>query len=665
MTIFNDVNLSNSECISWSANACPLGGTVTASNYGGLIGSLSYFSNANGDSYLNSKWLKCDGSIYSQATYSSLFSRLGLLNPGGSFWSLRTGVTSVNLSTVASSGSNYIAAGTAVYETSTNAFTWSTMYPPNAGLTVPKSTYGTKYVIGGGSNPTIIMTSTDGISLSTKTPTIGSNGNMLILGTVFVAAGTTGILSTSSDGVTWTGQVTNFTGGITALTYTTGTYMFAGVGGYLATSTNASSWQQQASATASSINALVYGATFVLGTNNGGICTSTNGSAWTEQTSGTSSSIVSLTYGNSLYLYGGVGGVLATSTNGVTWTARTSNTTSTIFTLTYGTVYVLGANGGKVCSSTDAITWTSRTSNTSSTIYNIIYANSLYVASGQGGAIITSTDATTWTARTSNITQDIFGMTYTSGLYYAGTNQGVFITSTDAITWVTTTQSGTISAIAALAYGNGLYVFGAAGGGISTSTDAITWTQRTSGTASQIDALVYGSGPAVYVATGNGGVIASSTDATTWTIRTSFTTSNIVALAYGTIFVAAGSTYVATSTDGTTWVPQTVGGSQNTWNALTYSSGIYVLGGSSGVIYTSTNALNWTQTSSSTTNAIQALAAGQDFIAGGAAGTIVAASATYSYNTSTQFQVPTDAGAAITYESTANYQRSLYIRALS
>jgi hypothetical protein len=68
---------------------------------------------------------------------------------------------------------------------------------------------------------------------------------------------------------------------------------------------------------------------------------------WTARTSGTASSIVALTYGNNLYVYAGLGGVLATSTNAITWTARTSGTTNVIQALIYAdNLYVYAGNGG-------------------------------------------------------------------------------------------------------------------------------------------------------------------------------------------------------------------------------------------------------------------------------------------------------------------------------
>src|SRR6185436_6758225 len=51
------------------------------------IGQLSYFANAGGDAYITALgWLKANGQVVSQATYPTLFARVGLINPPGQYW---------------------------------------------------------------------------------------------------------------------------------------------------------------------------------------------------------------------------------------------------------------------------------------------------------------------------------------------------------------------------------------------------------------------------------------------------------------------------------------------------------------------------------------------------------------------------------------------------
>ena len=74
------------------------------------IGALFYFASSGGAAYLNQNWLKCDGTTYSQATYSTLYSHLGLLDPGGTVWTSQTSGTSSNL-LASTYGTIYVADG--------------------------------------------------------------------------------------------------------------------------------------------------------------------------------------------------------------------------------------------------------------------------------------------------------------------------------------------------------------------------------------------------------------------------------------------------------------------------------------------------------------------------------------------------------------------------
>jgi hypothetical protein len=319
-------------------------------------------------------------------------------------------------------------------------------------------------------------------------------------------------------------------------------------------------------------------------------------------------------------LFGRVGLILANA--GVTWSSVTSGTTSQINSLNYNNnTFVYVGNGGVVATSTDAITWTSRTSGTSLDIGSLTYGDGIFV---YGTAefevtnnLATSTDAITWTARTSaSATNRIYALTYGNGIFvYAGDN-GVVATSTDAITWTSRT-SGTTSRIESLTYADNIFVLGATGGVLRTSTDAITWTARTSGTTSTIRALTYGDGTFVYA--GDGGVLRTSTDAITWTSRTSGTASIIISLNYG--------------------------------------NGIFFYAGNGGVLATSTNAITWTARTSGTTSIIRALTYGVGtFVYAGGGG--VAGAAFQSYNTFSEFKLPT-----ATLTSVIDSENNLFIKA--
>jgi hypothetical protein len=287
---------------------------------------------------------------------------------------------------------------------------------------------------------------TPAASWTTRTSNFGttnirsvSYGNSL-----WVAAGDTGQLRTSTDAITWTTRESNFTnqyGPTNILSVAYGNNLWVGGGDY------------------------------------GKIRTSTDAITWDEQTSNFGNTAIrSVAYGNNLWVAGGYNGQLRTSTDATTWTARTSNFGAyTIRSVAYAnSLWVAGSTGGQLRTSTDAITWTTRTSNFGNTsILSIAYGNNLWVAAGYYGELRTSTDAITWTTRTSNLgSTNINSVAYGNNLWVAGGSAGQLRTSTDGITWTTRTSTFDSGAIGSVAYGNSLWVAGGNTGQLRTSLDA-------------------------------------------------------------------------------------------------------------------------------------------------------------------------------------------------
>jgi microcystin-dependent protein len=256
----------------------------------------------------------------------------------------------------------------------------------------------------------------------------------------------------------------NTTQAILALTYGNGLYLYAGASGILGTSTDAITWTVRTSGTTSSINTVVYGNGLYVYAGAGGVlATSTDAITWTARTSGTTSAIFALVYNNGLYVYAGTLGVLRTSTDAITWTARTSGATNNIDNLVYGNgIYVYSGNAGVLATSTDAITWTARISRAEGSI-SLAYGNGLYALNNY----ITSTDAITWKALLSDLSTNISEvLTYTDNTFI-GWN-GSTVASVDGIAWgAVSSPFGII--INAITAGNNLLVYGGNAGAIRTS----------------------------------------------------------------------------------------------------------------------------------------------------------------------------------------------------
>ena len=652
-----------------------IGGEVTSPP----VASLAYFSNKNGDAYVTSAgWLKCDGSVVSQATYPLLYARIGLINGPGINWTSRTSGTSSTINSSTWGNNLYLIGGAGgILRSSTDGITWTTK-TSGFSSTIQALGYGGGQYLYGGQNGGYGF-SADGTTFTTRTPSIGvqgapNQGNFgpyigynsgLFFG---LCQGNGGVL-TSTDAVTWTtrnnGSATTLSGG--GIIFGGGQYVYVGGAGYVATSTDAITWTPKTSGTSTNFSSVFFGnSIYVLSKSGDGMyLTSTDLVTFTNRNPGfgAANPINGACFGLGVFLLYSGSSVAKTTTNFVTYN-NISPTSVYNVALFNGTLFVAGGNTGLIKTSTDGLTWNTRTSNTTSSISALIWTGALHVYATNSGGLGTSTDGITWTARTSGTTSTINALAYDGTLYHAaGCNFG--LTSTDAITWTANaTYTGTTSTINSIIFAGGIYVFAGQGGVLKTSTDGITWTNRTSGTSSNINALTFGT---VYAYAGDGGVLATSTDAITWNAQTSGTTSSIFSLGYnGSLYLYGGAAgTLASSTDGVTWTPRT-SNTTNSINGLASFNGFSAYAAPGANMGSSTDGITWYSRVKANSNAgYNTLTyGGPQFVAGGNSGTMETSPTDYLYDETTQFQLPTDAQILITNEATTNFFRSLYIKAL-
>lgn len=679
----------------------------TPSSGGSEPGTLAYYATSGGSSL--SGWLKCDGAVVSQATYPDLYAQMGLINAPGKAWTSTT-IDTFNFTTSATPyvsyvNSVYIATigSTSYYDlaTSTDAITWTIRNTGTAsikrgvafgnslyaccvtgglitstdlvswtsraisgatGVQINSVAFGNSVfsVVGG----SVMASSTDGVTFS-AIPSVPFGGaqaiSVIFNGSIFITQGSSICIGTSTDAITWTtGDPGLFSSFGTAIAFGD---KFIGVGQSqasptLLSSTDFNTWTtRNAQTTTTTLNtALFANSIYVIGGNGGVIRSSTDGITWTSRTSGTSSDINVLTYGT-VYVLATNGGGISTSTDIITWNARTSNTSSSINALTFGTLYVYAGNGGVLYSSTDATTWDVRTSGTTSTIRCLTYSSALglYAYCGNGGALATSTDATTWTARTSPFAADgLFSICWGNGLFILGVTAGRIASSTDGITW-NAQNTKCATNISTVFYNNNIYyaIAGAANYNILlTSTNGSNWivnssqkirSSSSSGTTTGATSIIYAN--SLYVVADTMGNISSSTDLITWSVNSSNLTVTASGIAFGnSMFVCVGNAgvagtspeyTVATSTDAVTWVPTKVRtGTQPSFTSITYGARFV---GLQSATYLQPNVGNYGIPVFMTNTA-------------------------YTYDTTTQFQLPLDDNAYITLQTQSNFQRALYIK---
>jgi hypothetical protein len=516
---------------------------------------------------------------------------------------------------------------------------------------LPTAQFGTFVAFGAGG---MLQTTTDFFirnwvaqtSGTTSTINCGAYGAGL-----YVIAGAGGMLRSSTDAVTWTTRTSGITGSINDMIFANNQFVYVAAAGALRTSTDGITWTARTSGTGTTVNILsvTFGnSLYVYGVSNGTLRTSTDGVTWTARTTGTSSAINVLRFGGGLYMLGGAGSLLASSTDAITWDIRDpgfvgSENINNIEYHAATNIWYYATALGRIGSSTDGATWVSIPNvptGTANELNSIILGNSLWVAAGASGTLVTSTDLVTWTTQSSGTTNTINTLTFHSNIYYYAGANGTLASSTDAVTW-TQLDSQTLSSVSSLIRGDE-FVMSTANGGILTSTDGTAWeygrnlylaggdqgtlyasdngtewNQISIGTVSSIQTMTYGKG--IFVAGGPGFLRTSPTgqawtSASTTTIATVFYSNNT--------YIAAGGTVLLTSTDAVTWTART-SGATGSIISLTYGSGLYVFGTTTGLLRSSTNGVAWTTRDSGVATSINALSSdGTNFLYGSTSGTL-------------------------------------------
>ena len=247
--------------------------------------------------------------------------------------------------------------------------------------------------------------------------------------------------------------------------------------------------------------------------------------------------------------------------------------------------------------------WIPNTSTDANALRGVVQNGTVFVAVGDNGAMFSSTvnsagwtTWTTWAKLTNPLpAANLNAVTY-GGSYLAAGAGGVILLSSDAVTW-TAQASGTTNDLYALATnGGGSYVAVGAGGTIIYSVGGGTWFTASPPTSNALYGVTYGGSE--FVAVGAKGTVLTSTDGANWTLQavTSNPLLDLKGVAYNGVstFAAVGAAgaLVTSSDGGVTWTSQSPIGTSNALNALTFGKQ-FVAVGDSGAIFTSLDGLTW------------------------------------------------------------------------
>lgn len=171
-----------------------------------------------------------------------------------------------------------------------------------------------------------------------------------------------------------------------------------------------------------------------------------------------------------------------------------------------------------------------------------------------------------------------------------------------------------------------LFVAVGASGTILTSPTGTTWTPRTSGVATDLNRIAWNG--TRLVAVGASGVVRYSTDGSTWNGATSGVSTTLRGVVWsGSLFIAVGDNgTVIESSDGITWTDRTFVSTDDLYGVAWGASIFVAVGqtdGGAAVIYSSPTGTTWTSRTSSTTDGLRDVAFGvSTFVAGGVNGSI-------------------------------------------
>ncbi len=389
-----------------------------------------------------------------------------------------------------------------------------------------------------------------------------------------IVANDDGIIATTDDGATWSTLLDEFGGLSSASVSVAGVTYYVGVNGSLLSSTDGINFLVLPRLTSDNLHQIASNGTGLVAISGAGAIVAFDGTSWSTTTIDAVSDIV---WNGSVYVAAGSNSAVFTSPDGITWTTQTHSRTGHVTDiLSDGSFLVTAGTDGIATSSDHGVSWTNQNLASTSTMKYLAFDGRKYYAFSDT-SVYTSIDAVTWSSLNSLFTNPagtFSNIEYLDGQFISHTRPN--ISSTDGETWAV---NAVISANDAFAYqransrfadnqngdsrlaiNSGIYSFG-----VGHSLDGTSWTLNTG----------QGFNPGYTPASGvyaklYGRAVSTSTDGQTWTAVTPLglpTNSRINGLEY------LNDQYVA-------------------WVALDYDGFIRA-----GAVYTSFDAINWTEAS--------------------------------------------------------------------
>jgi len=378
-------------------------------------------------------------------------------SPDGVTWTART-TANASLFDVAYNGTNlYVAVGSGgSVQSSPDGTTW-TARTSNTTQQLNGVHFADGLWVAVGNDGTVI-TSPDGTTWTDRTANSGTtqaiqevnffSGKFYYVGNAQVIGENTA--ANIAANVTWTARTANVTATLNGIATNGSRLLICGTSGAITTSEDGTTFTSR-TGNGTQINGAAFGAgTYVIvgnAANGSGLIATVNPTTFEYQrrVSGVTVDILAVSFLVDKFVASPNGGLtIPYSSDGITWNQSTTNplaNTSFVAEPAFGnSLYVMCNSSNSVMYSTNGIAWTQGSSLPSG--FNcraLAFSNGIFVAVSNTGAIATTPNpqTTAWTARTSGVTSSLRSVTYSTRdqQWYAAGDGGVILRSADAITW--------------------------------------------------------------------------------------------------------------------------------------------------------------------------------------------------------------------------------------
>ncbi len=507
---------------------------------------------------------------------------------------------------------------------------WKWVTPLPQGNLLYDVTYGDNIFVAVGLKGAIISSNNGYVWQSILSKNTDHLYDIIYADNIFVAVGQNGTIVTSTDGIHWLECSSGTSQTLHGIAYGNDKFVAIGDNGTILTSLNGQDWKERISRTDSDLDCIAFGnGIFVVGGED--TLTSDNGINWVVKEVCRNCShytVHSIVFKDDIFLAkgrfhcsgwcstSGIGTDILKSYNGIEWES------TYIENALMGDLYIgndefiapgsmfLGPEGC-ILTSLDGMGWSISAGSFCEAglrLRSIVYGNNTYVAVGDQGTISVSFDGVTWLEADIRIYQPIVepkNIVHLKDIVYGdagfliispstSTQEVKYLTSTDGVQWSVNDSDVLPSRFTDVTFGNNTYVIVGANGLILSSTNATEWTQRSSGTETNLYAVIYGDG--TFVATGNGRVVLTSSNGIDWTKTTPENVGSAGSLAFGNgLFISVGSGgNISTSPDGISWTKRE-SGVTSSFTDVSFGIDMFVTWAKNETILTSPDGITWTR----------------------------------------------------------------------